>query len=307
MFSTISKNFFLYVSQHKGLNKAARKWGLKFGAAQVVAGVTIDHAIQTVKELNDKGILCTLDHLGEFVNSTEEALQATEYNVRTLEAIGKAGVNSHLSVKMTQLGLDIDREFCVKNMCQILDAAKRTNNFVRIDMEDYAHCQITLDILRELREVYGFDNVGTVIQAYLYRAHNDVKDLKGISLRLVKGAYKEEPAVAYQDKKEIDENYMKIIKEHLQSGSYTAIASHDHRIIAKVKKFAEDNDIPRTQFEFQMLYGFREELQESLMKEGYKMRVYVPFGDDWFGYFMRRLAERPQNVGFALRGFFSKK
>jgi len=307
MFSTISKNFFLYVSQHKGLNKAARKWGLKFGAAQVVAGVTIDHAIQTVKELNDKGILCTLDHLGEFVNSTEEALQATEYNVRTLEAIGKAGVNSHLSVKMTQLGLDIDREFCVKNMCQILDAAKRTNNFVRIDMEDYAHCQITLDILRELREVYGFDNVGTVIQAYLYRAHNDVKDLKGISLRLVKGAYKEEPAVAYQDKKEIDENYMKIIKEHLQSGSYTAIASHDHRIIAKVKKFAEDNDIPRTQFEFQMLYGFREELQESLVKEGYKMRVYVPFGDDWFGYFMRRLAERPQNVGFALRGFFSKK
>lgn len=307
MLSTVSKNFFLYVSQHKGLNKAARKWGLKFGAAQVVAGVTIDHAIQTVQELNNKGILCTLDHLGEFVHSTEEALQATEYNVRTLEAIGKAGVKSHLSVKMTQLGLDIDREFCVKNMCQILDAAKRTNNFVRIDMEDYAHCQITLDILRELREVYGFDNVGTVIQAYLHRAHNDVKDLKGISLRLVKGAYKEDPAVAYQDKKEIDGNYMKIIKEHLQSGSYTAIASHDHHIIAKVKKFAEDNHISRDQFEFQMLYGFREELQESLVKEGYKMRVYVPFGDDWFGYFMRRLAERPQNVGFALRGFFSKK
>jgi len=307
MLATVSKNFFLYVSQHKGLNKAARKWGLKFGAAQVVAGMTIEDAIHSVKELNDKGILCTLDHLGEFVSSTEEALLATEYNVRTLEAIGKAGVQSHLSVKMTQLGLDIDRDFCVKNMCQILDAAKRTNNFVRIDMEDYAHCQVTLDILRELREVYGFEHVGTVIQAYLHRALDDVRALKGIPLRLVKGAYKEDPSVAYQDKKEIDENYMTIIKEHLLSGSYTAIASHDHHIIAKVKKFAADNKIPRNQFEFQMLYGFREELQESLVNEGYNMRVYVPFGDDWFGYFMRRLAERPQNVGFALRGLFSKK
>lgn len=306
MIATVSKNFFLYLSQNKGLNHAAKKWGLKFGAAQVVAGVTIEHAMQTVKELNEKGIVCTLDHLGEFVSSREEAILATEYNVRTLEAIGKTGVNSNLSVKMTQLGLDIDKEFCIKNMCQILDAAKRTNNFVRIDMEDYSHCQVTLDILRELREVYGFDNVGTVIQAYLHRSLDDVKDLKGIPLRLVKGAYKEDPSVAYQEKPVIDKNYMKLIEEHLLSGSYTAIASHDHEIIAKVKDFVKKNNIPNDQFEFQMLYGFRTELQQSLVKEGYKMRVYVPFGDDWFGYFMRRLAERPQNVSFALKGFFSK-
>ncbi|MEQ2529519.1 proline dehydrogenase [Bacillaceae bacterium CLA-AA-H227] len=306
MIATVSKNFFLYLSQNKGLNQAAKKWGLKFGAAQVVAGVTIEHAMQTVKDLNEKGIVCTLDHLGEFVSSREEAIQATEYNVRTLEAIGKTGVNSNLSVKMTQLGLDIDKDFCIKNMCQILDAAKRTNNFVRIDMEDYSHCQVTLDILRELREVYGFDNVGTVIQAYLHRSLDDVKDLKGIPLRLVKGAYKEDPSVAYQDKPVIDKNYMRLIEEHLLSGSYTAIASHDHHIIAKVKDFVKKNNIPNDQFEFQMLYGFRTELQQSLVKEGYKMRVYVPFGDDWFGYFMRRLAERPQNVSFAVKGFFSK-
>lgn len=306
MIATVSKNFFLYLSQNKGLNHAAKKWGLKFGAAQVVAGVTIEHAMQTVRELNKKGIVCTLDHLGEFVSSKEEAIHATEYNVRTLEAIGKTGVKSNLSVKMTQLGLDIDRDFCIKNMCQILDTAKRTNNFVRIDMEDYSHCQVTLDILRELREVYGFDNVGTVIQAYLHRSIDDVKDLKGIPLRLVKGAYKEDPSVAYQEKAVIDKNYMKLIEEHLLSGSYTAIASHDHEIIAKVKDFVKKNNIPNDQFEFQMLYGFRIELQQSLVKEGYKMRVYVPFGDDWFGYFMRRLAERPQNVSFALKGFFSK-
>ncbi|PLR86794.1 proline dehydrogenase [Bacillus canaveralius] len=306
MLATVSKNFFLYVSQNKGLNKAAKKWGLKFGASQVVAGVTIDSAIQTVKESNKKGLVCTLDHLGEFVSSRDEAIEATDYNVRTLEAIAREGVNSNLSVKMTQLGLDIDREFCVDNMRRILETAKRTNNFVRIDMEDYSHCQVTLDILWELREKYGFDNVGTVIQAYLHRTEKDMKELKGIPLRLVKGAYKESPEVAYQDKAQIDENYMAIIKEHLLSGSYTAVASHDHHIIAKVKKFVKENNIPNEQFEFQMLYGFRTDMQKSLVSEGYKMRVYIPFGDDWFGYFMRRLAERPQNVAFALKGFFSK-
>lgn len=160
--------------------------------------------------------------------------------------------------------------------------------------------------LKKLRQTYSYDNVGTVIQAYLFRAEQDVKDLKGISLRLVKGAYQESPTVAYQEKKEIDNNYMRIIEEHLLSGSYTAIASHDHNIIEKVKEFAEKHHINRNQFEFQMLYGFRTDMQLSLAKEGYKMRVYVPFGNDWFGYFMRRMAERPQNVAFALKGFFSK-
>jgi proline dehydrogenase len=304
MLAEVSKNVFLYASQNKLFNKGAKKWGLKLGASQVVAGVTIESAIKKVRELNQKGIVCTLDHLGEFISSKEEATEATAYNIKTLKAIAASGVNSNLSVKMTQLGLDIDLDFCLTNMRRILDVAKETNNFVRIDMEDYAHCQITLDILRELRKTY--DNVGTVIQSYLFRAEQDVKDLRGIPLRLVKGAYKESSDVAYQEKEKIDENYMNIIKEHLLSGSYTAIASHDHNIIAKVKEFAKQHNIPSNQFEFQMLYGFRKEMQFSLVQEGYKMRVYVPFGDDWFGYFMRRLAERPQNVAFALKGLFSK-
>ncbi|MCZ0754185.1 proline dehydrogenase [Anoxybacillus sp. J5B_2022] len=304
MIEAVSKNIFLYASKSKTLNKAAKKWGLRFGASQVVAGETIESAIAKVKELNDKGLVCTLDHLGEFVSNHEEAIEATQYNVRTLEAIYKAGVNSNLSVKLTQLGLDIDFDFCLDNMRQIVETAKRYNNFVRIDMEDSAHCQATLDLLRELRKTY--DNVGTVIQAYLYRSEQDVKELKGVSLRLVKGAYKEPPEVAYQDKAQIDENYMNIIKEHLLSGSYTAIATHDHHIIEKVKLFTKEHGISPNQFEFQMLYGFRTDMQLQLAQEGYTMRIYVPFGNDWFGYFMRRLAERPQNVAFALKGFFGK-
>jgi proline dehydrogenase len=301
MLANVSKNVFLHASQNRVLNKAAKKWGLRFGAGQVVAGDTIEGAMKKVRELNEKGLVCTLDHLGEFVSSREEATEATQYNVRTLEAMAANGVDCNLSVKMTQLGLDIDRSFCLDNMRRILDTAKQYNNFVRIDMEDYAHCQMTLDILRELRETY--DNVGTVIQSYLFRAE---QDLKGVPLRLVKGAYQESPTVAFQNKEDVDKNYVRIIEEHLLSGSYTAIASHDHNIIEKVKEMVEKYNIPRTQFEFQMLYGFRSELQLSLVQEGYKVRVYVPFGKDWFGYFMRRLAERPQNVAFALKGFFSK-
>ncbi|MGK9182453.1 proline dehydrogenase [Priestia filamentosa] len=304
MLANVSKNVFLHASQNRVLNKAAKKWGLRFGAGQVVAGDTIEGAMKKVRELNEKGLVCTLDHLGEFVSSREEATEATQYNVRTLETMAANGVDCNLSVKMTQLGLDIDRSFCLDNMRRILDTAKQYNNFVRIDMEDYAHCQMTLDILRELRETY--DNVGTVIQSYLFRAEQDVKDLKGVPLRLVKGAYQESPTVAFQNKEDVDKNYVRIIEEHLLSGSYTAIASHDHNIIDKVKEMVKKYNIPRTQFEFQMLYGFRSELQLSLVQEGYKVRVYVPFGKDWFGYFMRRLAERPQNVAFALKGFFSK-
>lgn len=286
------------------MNKAARKWGLRFGASQVVAGETIETAIAAVKELNRKGIVATLDHLGEFVSSKQEASEATNYCIRTLHAIADAKVNCNLSVKMTQLGLDIDKQFCLDNMKKIVSTAKQYDNFVRIDMEDSTRTQITLDILKELRK--EFDNVGTVIQAYLYRSEKDVNNLTGIPLRLVKGAYKEPAEVAFQDKADVDKNYITIIKQHLKSGSYTAIASHDHNIIEKVKEFVKLENIPNNQFEFQFLYGFRNELQQSLVKEGYKVRVYVPFGNDWFGYFMRRLAERPQNIAFAFKGFFYK-
>ncbi len=298
------KIFFMFLSQNKAMNVAAKKWGLKIGASQVVAGKNIESAIARVNELNKQGLTCTLDHLGEFVDSKEEALEATEYCIKTLDSIASSGVDCNLSLKMTQLGLDISEEFCLENMRRIVGTAKQYNNFVRIDMEDYSHCQQTLDILQKLRKDY--DNVGTVVQAYLNRAEEDIRNLKGVSLRLVKGAYKESPEVALQDKEKIDENYFNIIKAHLLSGSYTAIASHDHHIIEKVITFVKENQIENSQFEFQMLYGFRTDLQLELVKKGYKMRVYVPFGQDWFGYFMRRMAERPQNVAFALRGLLSK-
>ncbi|MGO4889762.1 proline dehydrogenase family protein [Anaerobacillus sp. MEB173] len=298
------KSFFMFLSQNKAMNHAAKKWGLKFGASQVVAGQTIDNAILKVKELNEKGLTCTVDHLGEFVESKEEAMESTEYCIKSIETIAESKVDCNLSLKMTQLGLDISYEFCLENMRRILNSANKHNIFVRIDMEDYAHCQQTLDMLAELRKEYN--NVGTVIQAYLHRAEKDIEDLNGVPLRLVKGAYKESPEVAYQDKNKIDENYFRIIKQHLTNGSYTAIASHDHTIIEKVKKFVKENNIPKDLFEFQMLYGFRTNLQLQLVQEGYIVRVYVPFGKDWFGYFMRRMAERPQNVAFAVRGLTSK-
>ncbi|WP_209124292.1 proline dehydrogenase family protein [Alkalihalobacillus sp. BA299] len=305
MVHVILRNFFLFLSKNQLLNHSARKWGLKLGASQVVAGETISQAIKVVRQLNEKGLICTVDHLGEFVQTKEEAIQSTNYCIRTLNAITKTGVNCNLSLKLTQLGLDVDKQLCYENLKNILSTAKRHNIFVRIDMENFVHCQPTLELLEELRKDYN-GLVGTAIQAYLYRAIDDVNNLKGVNLRLVKGAYRESAKAAYQKKEEIDANFLKIIKQHLRNGSYTAVATHDHMIIQNVKEFCKQEQIAKSQFEFQMLYGFRTDLQEEIAKEGYTMRVYVPYGNDWFGYFMRRLAERPQNVSFALRGLFSR-
>ncbi|SDI76886.1 L-proline dehydrogenase [Alteribacillus bidgolensis] len=300
----LSRNFFLFLSQNQTLNKSAKRWGWKLGASRVVAGEDINSAMQAVQQLNEDGIMCTVDHLGEFVTDENEALKSAEYCIKTLDAIVSKNVDCNLSLKLTQLGLDIDQKICMYNMENILSAAKKYGIFVRIDMEDFSHYPATIDILKKLRMKY--DNTGTVIQAYLHRASADVEALKGIPLRLVKGAYKEPPEVALQKKSDIDNNFIHIIKQHLCNGSYTAIATHDHHIIEKVKKFVQENNIPRDLFEFQMLYGFRVEMHKTLAAEGYRFRTYVPFGKDWYGYFMRRLAERPQNVAFAFKGFFSK-
>lgn len=300
----VSRDFFLLLSKNKTLNRGAKKWGLKLGASKVVAGVTIDSAMKTVKSLNERGLMCTVDHLGEFVTDRKEAEEAANCCIETINAMSEYGVDCHLSLKLTQLGLDIDKKLCLENMKKILSTAKKHNNFVNIDMEDYSHYQQTLHLLEELREDY--DNVGTVLQAYLYRAEEDLGNLKGIPLRLVKGAYKESSEVAIQDKEATNTNFLSLIKKHLLNGSYTAIATHDHHIIEQVKDFVHVHNIPKDLFEFQMLYGFRNEMQEQLVNEGYRFRTYVPFGQDWYGYFMRRLAERPQNVAFAFKGFFSK-
>ncbi|WP_285292062.1 proline dehydrogenase [Bacillus sp. ISL-18] len=297
----IMRNMFQSLGKNSSANKLAKKYGLRFGANRFVAGESIKSAIEAVKRLNSEEKVVTLDHLGEFVYTEEEALESAAMCIQTLDAINEAGVNSNLSLKMTSLGLDISKELCMKNMRKILDRAKLYNNFVRIDMEDYAHCQLSIDIYKELRKEY--DIVGLVIQAYLYRTEQDIAELNMLNanLRLVKGAYKESPTVAFPEKTDVDENYKKIIKQHLLNGNYTAIATHDETMIEYTKSVVKEHQIPKEQFEFQMLYGICEDIQTKLVKEGFKVRVYVPYGVDWFGYFMRRLAERPANVWFVLK------
>jgi proline dehydrogenase len=300
------KNFFLFLSTNKMLTKLAKKYGLRFGATRFVAGETTAQVIEVIKELNQKGLDVTLDYLGEFVDSREEADQTTDLTIDVIKRIGSEKLSSQVSVKLTALGLDISEEFVLNNVRRILDAAKENNVFITIDMEDYTRCQKTLDIFKILRLEY--ENIGTVIQAYLFRTMNDIEDLNEYAacLRLVKGAYKESVDVAFPEKRDVDENFKKIIEKHLLNGNFTSIATHDEEIIKYTKELVNLHQIPNDQFEFQMLYGIRPERQLELVKEGYRMRVYVPFGTDWYGYFMRRLAERPANVAFALKGIFKK-
>lgn len=298
----VTRNFFMYLSKNKLMNEAAKKWGLKLGASKVVAGTDIPSVVKSIQALNAKGISVTVDHLGEFVFDRHEATEAKNYCLQMIRTIEEANLDCHLSVKLTQIGLDVDYDFCLENITEIVDLAAQKNIFVNIDMEDYAHYEQTLEILNTLLKTYN--NVGTVIQAYLFRAEEDLKGLENVRIRLVKGAYKEDPSVAYQTKQDIDENFIKLIKMRLTNDAFTSIATHDHHIINEVKTFVRENNIPKERFEFQMLYGFRTELQESLVAEGYNFCTYVPFGKDWYGYFMRRLAERPQNINFIINDLF---
>ncbi|UTE77127.1 proline dehydrogenase family protein [Rossellomorea sp. KS-H15a] len=300
------RNFFLFLSKNKPMTKLAKKYGLRFGAGRFVAGASILQAVEVIRELNSQNLVVTIDYLGEFVDNEREANEMALECVEAIRAIGREKLDSQLSLKMTSMGLDISEEVVMKNMRMILEEATKQNVFVTIDMEDYSRCGKTIDIFTRLKSEY--DNIGTVIQAYLYRTEKDIDDLNAYSpnLRLVKGAYKESPEVAFPEKKDVDENFKKIIKTHLLNGNYTAIATHDDEMIEYTKRLVEEYKIPRDQFEFQMLFGIRVERQHELVKEGYKMRVYVPYGTDWYGYFMRRLAERPANVAFVLKGVMKK-
>ncbi|MEL3958907.1 proline dehydrogenase [Caldifermentibacillus hisashii] len=300
--TNLTKNFFYSLSQNKLLNESAKKWGFKFGADKFVAGTDLDSVTKTIKKLNRYGISGTVDNLGEFVSDREEAMRATNNIIRLLNRINEENLDCHVSVKLTQLGLDIDEQFCIDNMRKIMEAASKFGIFVNIDMEDYSRYEQTLRILQTLRE--EFENVGTVMQAYLYRAEEDLEQLKDVRIRLVKGAYKESEAVAYQSKTEIDRNYLKLAKKRLLGDAFTSIATHDHNIINELKAFIKENNISHDKFEFQMLYGFRTELQYNLAAEGYRFCTYIPFGTDWFGYYMRRLAERPQNINLIVKDVF---
>ncbi|MDM5200420.1 proline dehydrogenase [Fictibacillus enclensis] len=300
------RDFFLFLAKNKTMTKLAKRYGLKFGASRFVAGASLDSSISAIKKLNEKGMPVTIDHLGEFVDNELEAKEMTEHCIDAIKAISKENVNSQLSLKLTSMGLDISDDLVMANMRKIMEAAEKYNVFVTIDMEDYSRCEKTLEIFKRLKS--EFDNISTVIQAYLYRSLDDVKNLNDYhpNLRLVKGAYKESQEVAFPEKSDVDENYKKLIETHLLNGNYTAIATHDDEIINYTKDLVKKHSIPYDQFEFQMLFGIKVERQEQLMQEGYKMRIYVPYGNDWYGYFMRRLAERPANVMFVVKGVFGK-
>lgn len=301
----LTRDFFIALSQNKVLNTGAKKWGLKLGAQSVVAGTTIDEMVESVRKLNADGIAATIDNLGEFVFEKDEAKEAKEQILAVIEAIHENQLNAHISLKPTQLGLDIDYDFCLNNLKEIIAKAKKYNIFINFDTEDYSHLQPTFDLLDELLK--DFDNIGTVIQSYFYEANENLEKYKRQRLRIVKGAYKEPADLAYQNKTDIDQNFIKLIEYHLRNGKFTSIATHDHHVINHVKQFVEENAVPKEKFEFQMLYGFRKELQLELAKEGYNFCTYVPFGGDWYGYFMRRLAERPQNLNLVAKQAFNKK
>ena len=299
------KKFFLHLSQNKLLNKLAANYGEALGAKNVVGGTNVEEMIQHLKTINESGISATVVLLGEFVTEREVALQYKSEILEVTEAIYTNDLNAHISLKATQLGLGIDKDFCLENIREIVQVADKYGIFVNMDMEDYPNIQPTYDILGELKKDYK--NVGTVIQAYLYRAKKDVGDNKDTRMRIVKGAYKEPAAVALQNKKEIDENFKRLIEHHLLVGEFTSIATHDHNIIEAVLEFAAKHNIPKDQYEIQMLYGFRKDYQHKLVEEGHNVCVYVPFGDDWYGYFMRRLAERPQNINLVLKQAMDSK
>lgn len=302
--NNLPREFFMYLSENEWLNQAAQKWGLKLGASRVVAGTDLPSVTKSIRKLNEIGMTCTVDHLGEFVLDRDEASVAKESCLEMIRAIVAEKLDCHVSVKLTQIGLDVDYDFCLENIKEIVHLASTYDVFVNIDMEDYAHYEQTLQILSTLTEMYS--NVGTVIQAYLFRAEDDLKALENVRLRIVKGAYKEDPSVSLQDKGAIDENFLRLIIKRLHGNAFTSIATHDHRIIEKVKQYVTEYNISKDRFEFQMLYGFRTDLQEQLVTEGYQFCTYVPFGKDWYGYFMRRLAERPQNLNLMIKDLLYK-
>ncbi len=270
-------------------------------AWRFVAGETLDDAIRVVREANSTGIKTSLDLLGENTLSLEDAAKSTDQVTSMLDRIDQERVDSNISVKLTQLGLDLSTELCSQNLLRIVRHAHEKNNFIRVDMEDHNYTQRTLDIvLRTRRE---FPDVGTVIQAYLYRSEQDVRMLveNGVRIRLCKGAYLEPVSVSFKKKSETDANFVKLMKLLLDSGQYHAIATHDEAMISATRQYAQERKIAKGGFEFQMLYGIRRDLQQQLAQAGYNVRIYVPYGNRWYPYYMRRLAERPANVAFIAR------
>jgi proline dehydrogenase len=293
----------LYLSNQPKIFKFVRNNGLaKSFANRFVAGETLDTALAAVARLNSRGITASLDLLGESVHNEAEARAAGDAYVAMLDRINERKANANVSVKLTAMGLDISEELCVATMHKILQRARDYGSFVRIDMESSEYTQRTLDLFEQRLYPAYRENVGIVLQSYLYRTFADVEraNLLKARVRICKGAYKEPETVAYPAKKDVDKNYLRCMQELIAKGNYPGIATHDETIIREAKRFVRTNDIPADRFEFQMLYGVRRDLQERLRRAGYRMRVYIPFGTQWYPYLMRRLAERPANIAFIL-------
>lgn len=278
-------------------------------ARRFVAGETLKDALDVTRKLNAEGLSVSLDYLGESVNKAEDTVEVVEMYLALIDAIKANQLRSSVSLKLTHLGLDIGEELCVNNMRRILQAAKDAGVQVTIDMESSDYTEKTLDLYRTLRDEYEFDNVGTVIQSYLYRSRDDMRALaaEGSHIRLCKGAYLEPPTVAFPEKADVDEQYREIVDEFIQNpDSYLCIATHDENMIVSAKNSIQKHIVPKSRFEFQMLYGIRSQRQSELAAEGFTVRVYVPFGEAWYPYFMRRLAERPANLWFFAKSLFSR-
>lgn len=287
-------------------NKKFGSWVISNGitrrmARRFVAGEKLEEAVAAVRRCNGAGMMASLDYLGENVSSTSGAQRSRDEYLAIFENIAQENLQANVSCKLTQLGLDINGEFCTGLVLSIVERAASFDNFLRIDMEGSAYTQRTIELVKRVRA--RNPAVGTVIQSYLYRSEKDVGELlsSGCRIRLCKGAYKEPEDIAFPRKADVDANYLRLMKILLSSGFYHAIATHDPKMIAATIRHAATKGVSKDDFEFQMLYGVRTDLQRRLVKDGYRVRIYIPFGSDWFPYFMRRLAERPANVGFILR------
>ena len=274
-------------------------------SSRFVAGMGIEDVLRATESLNQAGIMATLDSLGENVSTPEQAEQSAEIYHRLLDAIGSRGLDANVSVKLTQMGMDLGAGHAEGIVARLVEHAAAEDTFLRVDMEGSPYTQATLDMVDHLHQRWP-GRVGVVIQSYLYRSAEDIEHLlaQGIRVRLCKGAYQEPPNLAYPEKRDVDANYVKLMQRLLTSGVYHGIATHDEAMIAATDRFVDERQIEKASFEFQMLYGVRRDLQKQLVERGYRVRVYVPFGTEWYPYFMRRLAERPANVLFLAKNFF---
>lgn len=300
------------LSESRSLRRLAEKSSLgQRISSRFVAGTQVEDALRAAAALNQAGLSVSVDNLGENVTTAEEASHSAQLYHQLLAEIEKRGLTANVSVKLTHMGIDVDPQLAYSNVAGLVEAAASMSpkNFVRVDMEGSAYTQRTLDFVHQLHSQAGNRGcVGAVIQSYMRRSEDDVSDLlrDGIRIRLCKGAYREPADIAYQQKSQVDANYVKLMKILLKSGTYHGLATHDEKIIRSAQSFAIAENIPRDAFEFQMLYGIRRDLQQSLIREGWRMRVYVPFGAEWYPYLMRRLAERPANLLFVAKNLLRK-